>query len=258
MFQNKWLEKSLCLEVKKRTMNKLKEVIKRELTGWKRWEVMWLLLATTVILGVSVYWKDSPVGIIAALTGIWCVILTGKGKLSSFWFGTVNTVLYAIVAWQARYWGEVMLNLIYYVPMNFVGMYMWSKNMNKDTEEVVKKRLSLKNSIIAYGLVAVGTIGYGFALKLLHGTLPFVDSMSTVFSVFAQILCVKRCMEQWVLWIIVDVVTVIMWVYAFANGTGDMATVLMWSIYLINAVIMLIKWIKDTKKVSIKCEEKYV
>lgn len=237
-------------------MNKLKEVIKRELTGWKRWEVMWLLLATAVILGVSVYWKDSPVGIIAALTGIWCVILTGKGKLSSFCFGTVNTVLYAIVAWQARYWGEVMLNLIYYVPMNFVGMYMWSKNMNKDTEEVVKKRLSLKNSIITYGLVAVGTIGYGFALKLLHGTLPFIDSMSTVFSVFAQILCVKRCMEQWVLWIIVDVVTVIMWVYAFANGTGDMATVLMWSIYLINAVIMFTKWIKDTKKVSIKCEEK--
>lgn len=53
--------------------------------------------------------------------------------------GTINTVLYAIIAWKARYWGEVMLNLIYYVPMNFVGMYMWSKNMNKDTEEVVKK-----------------------------------------------------------------------------------------------------------------------
>lgn len=239
-------------------MNKLREILKRELTGWKKWEVIWLLLATAVILGVSIYWKDSPVGIIAALTGIWCVILTGKGKLSSFWVGTVNTILYAIVAWQARYWGEVMLNLIYYVPMNFVGIYMWSKNMNKDTEEVVKKRLSLKGSIIAYSLVAVGTIGYGFVLKMMHGTLPFVDSMSTVFSVFAQILCVKRCMEQWVLWIIVDVVTVIMWVYAFANGTGDMATVLMWSIYLINAIIMLVKWLKDTKKDSSKGEEEYV
>lgn len=239
-------------------MNKLKEILKRELTGWKKWEVIWLLIATAVILGVSIYWKDSPVGIFAALTGIWCVILTGKGKLSSFWFGTVNTVLYAIVAWHAKYWGEVMLNLIYYVPMNFVGMYMWSKNMNKQTEEVVKKRLSLKSSIIAYSLVILGTIGYGFVLKLLNGTLPFIDSMSTVFSVFAQILCVKRCMEQWVLWIIVDVVTVIMWVYAFANGTGDIATVLMWSIYLINAIIMLVKWLKDTKKDSTKGEEEYV
>jgi nicotinamide mononucleotide transporter len=229
-------------------MSNIKEVIKRELINWKKWEVIWLLVATAVILSVSVYWKDSIVATFAALTGIWCVILTGKGKLSSFWIGSINTVLYAIIAWEAKYWGEVMLNLIYYVPMNFVGLYMWSKNMNKETEEVVKKRLSLKKSIMSYGLVIVGTLGYGLFLKVLNGTLPFVDSMSTVFSVFAQFLCVKRYMEQWVLWVIVDVVTVIMWIYAFVNGTGDMATVLMWSIYLINAIFMLIKWKKDTEE----------
>ena len=55
-------------------------------------------------------------------------------------------------------------------------------------------------------------------------------------------------MEQWVFWIIVDVVTVIMWMYAFINGTGDMATVFMWLIYLINAIVMLLKWAKDTKE----------
>jgi nicotinamide mononucleotide transporter len=228
-------------------MSKLKEIVKRELSGWKKWEVIWLLLATAVILGLSIYWKDSMTGIWAALTGIWCVILTGKGKLSSFWVGTVNTILYAVVAWQARYWGEVMLNLIYYVPMNFVGLYMWSKNMNKQTEEVVKERMSFKGSVLAYTCVIAGTLGYGVILNLMNGTLPFIDSMSTVFSIFAQFLCVKRYMEQWVLWIVVDIVTVIMWVYAFINGTGDMATVLMWSIYLINAIIMFIKWKKDTK-----------
>ena len=228
-------------------MSKLKAIAKRELSGWKKWEVIWLLLATAVILGLSIYWKDSMTGIWAALTGIWCVILTGKGKLSSFWVGTVNTILYAVVAWQARYWGEVMLNLIYYVPMNFVGLYMWSKNMNKQTEEVVKERMSFKGSVLAYTCVIAGTLGYGVILNLMNGTLPFIDSMSTVFSIFAQFLCVKRYMEQWVLWIVVDIVTVIMWVYAFINGTGDMATVLMWSIYLINAIIMFIKWKKDTK-----------
>ena len=228
-------------------MSKLKEIVKRELSGWKKWEVIWLLLATAVILGLSIYWKDSMTGIWAALTGIWCVILTGKGKLSSFWVGTVNTILYAVVAWQARYWGEVMLNLIYYVPMNFVGLYMWSKNMNKQTEEVLKERMSFKGSVLAYTCVIAGTLGYGVILNLMNGTLPFIDSMSTVFSIFAQFLCVKRYMEQWVLWIVVDIVTVIMWVYAFINGTGDMATVLMWSIYLINAIIMFAKWKKDTK-----------
>ena len=55
-------------------------------------------------------------------------------------------------------------------------------------------------------------------------------------------------MEQWVLWIVVDVVSVGMWIYAFINKTGDMATVLMWSVFLINGIIMLIKWLKDSKK----------
>lgn len=215
---------------------------------WKTWELIWIVLATVVILGVSVYWHDTLIGIFAALTGVWCVILTGKGKLSSFWFGTFNTILYAIVAWKARYWGEVMLNLLYYVPMNFVGLYLWSKHMDQQTDEVIKKRLSLKGSILAYGAVAICTLGYGFVLRLLDGTLPFVDAMSTVFSVFAQILCVKRYMEQWVLWVIVDVVTVIMWVYVLATGAGDVATVLMWSIYLINAVIMLVKWNREAKE----------
>ena len=238
-------ENLICNGIK---MNRVKERIKRELKNWKVWEMIWLFVATIVIMGVSIYWKDSIISILAALTGIWCVILTGKGKLSSFWFGTINTVLYAIIAWKACYWGEVMLNLIYYVPMNFVGIYMWSKNMDKETNEVIKKRLSFKNSIIAYMLVIAGTIGYGVVLKILNGTLPFVDSMSTVFSIFAQFLCVKRYMEQWILWIVVDVVTVIMWIYAFINNTGDMATVLMWSIYLINAIFMFIKWRKSTEE----------
>lgn len=229
-------------------MEKIKKILKNEITGWRAWEITWLLLATAVILGVSIYWKDNPSGILAALTGIWCVILTGKGKLSSFWFGIINTVFYAIVAWQARYWGEVMLNLIYYLPTNFLGMYLWSKNMNKENEEVVKTRLNFKESTIIYLAAILCTIGYGFILKSMNGELPFIDAMSTVFSVFAQILCIKRCMEQWIVWIIVDVVTVGMWVWAFINGTGDIATILMWSIYLINAVIMFIKWTKETNK----------
>lgn len=229
-------------------MNKIKKLIKKEITNWKAWEVIWLSIATLTVLGISLYWKDSLISIAAAITGILCVILTGKGKLSSFWFGTINTFLYAIIAWNAKYWGEVMLNLLYYVPMNFIGIIVWSKYMDKETEEVIKKKLSFKNSITTYLLTIIVTIIYGFILKSLKGTLPFVDAMSTVFSVFAQILCTKRYVEQWVLWIVVDVITVMMWIYAFINGTGDFATILMWSVYLINAIIMFIKWKNNIKE----------
>lgn len=226
----------------------MKEFIKQELDGWKKLEVMWLALAIAVTVGLSIYWKDNWIGIAAAVTGVACVILTGKGKMSSYIFGMINTVLYAYVAFGAKYYGEVMLNLLYYVPMNIVGWVLWKKNMDADNNEVIKERLNNKWRIVLTVLSVVGIFLYGLLLKVLGGSLPFVDSMSTVLSVVAQILCVKRLMEQWAVWIIVDVVTVFMWAVEFAKGGESVATLIMWSVYLINAIIMFVKWNKESKK----------
>lgn len=224
---------------------KLQTYLKSEFTGWRKIDILWLAVATAVILSLSVYWRDSVIGIIAALTGVWCVILTGKGKRSSFIFGTVNVVFYALIAMKAKYYGEVMLNLLYYFPMNFVGWFLWKRHMNDESGEVIKSSLPIKKSLVLYGCTAAAIFLYGLVLKAMNGTLPFIDSMSTVVSVIAQILSVKRLTEQWVLWIVVDVVTVIMWAVKFANGGESIATLLMWSIYLLNAIFMYIKWKRE-------------
>ncbi len=226
----------------------MKDFIKKELSGWKKIEVIWLTLAVAVTVGLSIYWKDNIIGILAATTGVMCVVLTGKGKMSSYIFGMVNTLLYAYVAFGAKYYGEVMLNLLYYVPMNVVGWILWKKNMNNENNEVVKERLTLKWQVILVIVSAVGIYLYGLLLKVLGGSLPFVDSMSTVLSVVAQYLCVKRYMEQWAVWIVVDVVTVIMWAIDFANGGESIATLIMWSVYLLNAIFMFVKWYRESKK----------
>ena len=229
-------------------MDTIKKYIKSELIGWKVFDIIWLFVATSVILGLSIYWKDTWMSLLAAITGVWCVILTGKGKRSSFIFGFVNVIFYAIVAFQAKYYGEVMLNVIYYFPMNFVGWFAWKKHMNDATGEVVKERLTAEKSVIVYSLTAAAIFGYGLILKALGGNLPYIDSMSTVISVVAQILSIKRLMEQWVLWIVVDIVTVIMWAVHFAQGGESIATLAMWSVYLVNAFIMFIRWYKEAKK----------
>ena len=226
----------------------LKKYIKNELTGWKPFDIIWFVIATGIILGLSIYWKDTWMSLLAAITGVWCVILTGKGKRSSFIFGLINVIFYAIVAFEAKYYGEVMLNALYYLPMNFVGWFVWKKHMNDHTGEVVKERLTPKKSVIVYALTAVAIFIYGLFLKALGGNLPFIDSMSTVISVVAQILSIKRLMEQWILWIVVDVVTVIMWAVHFAQGSESIATLAMWSVYLVNAFIMFFRWYKESKK----------
>lgn len=157
-------------------------------------------------------------------------------------------MLYAIVAWKARYYGDVMLNLLYYFPTNIIGWVVWSKHLNQEKNEVYKKRMTLMQDILLAIISAAGVLGYSYILKLLGGNLPIVDSMSTVFSVIAQILMIKRFTEQWVIWIIVDIVSVIMWIAAFFNGGESVAVLMMWSVYLANAVIMFVKWLKESKQ----------
>ena len=227
-------------------MEKLIGALKRDFFGWKKWQILWIVFANVMILGVSLYLGDTVIGILASLTGVTCVILCGMGKVSNYFFGTINVLLYAIVAWNAKYYGDVMLNLFYYFPTNMIGWVAWIKHMDKEKNEVYKKRMTWKQDVMLAFISVVGVLGYSYVLKLLGGNLPMVDSMSTVFSVIAQILMIKRFMEQWIIWIIVDIVSVIMWIAAFFNGGESIAVLIMWSVFLVNAVIMFVKWLKES------------
>lgn len=224
------------------------DLIKNELKGWRVWEIIWLLFASLVIIVLSVYWGDNLMGMISATTGVICVVCTGKGKLSAYVFGLVNCVLYAIISFQAQLYGETMLNAIYYVPMQFVGFYVWSRHMNSETNEVTKKHMKKEQRLILTAAVAALTYGYGWFLGQIGDAMPFVDAFTTVSSVVAMVVSVKMFAEQWWIWVAVDVFSVYMWWCNFSAGNDNMATLLMWVVYLGNAVIMLVKWEREARK----------
>ena len=224
---------------------KWKRMLKEELAGWRPLEIAWLVLASAVIVGLSVYWGDTLMGIISSTTGVICVVATGKGKLSAYLFGLVNCFLYAVISYQAQYYGETMLNALYYVPMQFVGFWVWQKNMNAETHEVNKRHMSWKARLLSVAGIALGTWLYGLLLEALGGELPFVDSFTTVCSVVAMIVSVWMYAEQWWIWVAVDVLSVYMWWIDFSSGSDNMATLLMWVVYLGNAVIMLVRWERE-------------
>jgi nicotinamide mononucleotide transporter len=216
---------------------------------WDLYEKIWLLISTIIIITLSIYWKDSIIGIIASLTGVWCVILIAKGKISNYYFGILNVTTYAYVAFHQQYYGEVMLNLIYFFPMQFVGIYLWTKKRTSQTTDNVKVvYMNNKQRIIWTIITIVAIVLYGFILKKLGGNLPFIDSSSTVMSIIAMILMVFVFVEQWVLWILVDVVSIIMWVVVMLKGGNDIAILIMWTAFLINAIYGLYNWIKLEKQ----------
>lgn len=229
-------------------MEKEASTRKKKWLGCDVWQIAWLVFSNIVILGIAIYQKDDWFNIVTALSGVVCVILCGMGKVSNYFFGTINILLYAYVAFNAKYYGDVMLNLLYYFPTNILGWIVWAKNVNHENNEVYKKRLTIKQDVYLTVISVIGVLGYSLVLKALKGNLPIVDSISTVGSIIAQILMINRYAEQWVIWIVVDIVTVIMWLVAYVNGDGGIAVLLMWMVYLTNAVIMFIHWMKEAKK----------
>ncbi len=216
---------------------------------WTKFEKCWLATFTLINVYLFYAWQDSFIGLAASLTGMVCVVLVAKGKTLNYYFGLVNVVLYAYIAYQNKFYGEVSLNILYFLPMQFIGLYYWKttedKIKNKGT--VVLQKLSTISKVAWLGTSAFTVVGYWFVLKLMGGNLPFLDSISTVLSVFAMILMVKRVSEQWILWIVVDIVSIYMWVKVFFTEPGDISMIVMWTAFLVNAIYGYYNWKKMEK-----------
>ncbi len=230
----------------------LKEYFKLETSGWKWYELLYLAVCTLAILIPSIITGDSLMAIISATCGAISVVLTGKGKLGTYIFGGIQCALYAIISYRATYYGETLLNVLYLLPLEVVGFRSWMKNMNSENAEVIKLQMSWRQRGIWAAVLAAGTVAMGFALKHFGDAMPFMDAFTTVGTMIAFVLTVKRYSENWWIWIAINVATVIMWVGNVAKGgeNASVATLLMWSVYLVNSVIMLIRWMREANRNS--------
>ena len=210
----------------------------------------WAMLIS--VIGFTIYFalidKESSllyliIDAVAAICGIFCVVLCAKGKKSQYIWGLINVIGYIIIAFINKYYGEVMLNALYYLPSQFIGYYLWNKHENKKTENVKGKKLNIKQTIILLIGTGVSIVLYKFLLDYLGGNNTILDSASTMISIIANTLMLLRYREQWLLWIIIDVITVIMWALM---KDGIMVT--MWAVYLINAFYGYINWTKIAKE----------
>jgi len=220
------------------------EKIIKYFSDWKTFEKVWLGISTLLILSLSLYWGDGLIGITASLTGIWCVVLVAKGKISNYYVGIVNILAYAWIAYSWKFYGEVMLNLIFFLPMQFVGILVWRKHMNSKAKEVKTKIMTQKQRFTWFVIAFVAILFYGQWLASLGGNMPYFDSVSTILSIIAMILMIMRYVEQWVLWIGVNMASIYLWVYALSNGGTDISVLIMWVAYLVNSLYGLYNWNK--------------
>ena len=219
---------------------------KNYFSDWTLFEISWLIISTLTMLTLSIIWGDSPMALISGVTGIISVVLCAKGKISTYAFATINVGLYAIIAYQNRLFGEVMLNGFYYLPMNIVGFYMWRKQKD-DAGTVIVRRLTPKQIILLIIGLLIAITAYWRVLVALGGNLQLIDSITTVLSIVAFLLQIGRFMEQWILWMIINVFSITMWSLLLGTPEGSVTMIIMFSAYLINGVYGFRNWLKLSK-----------
>lgn len=216
------------------------------------WFLITGVIASNIIYSV-LSGKVDVVGSVAGIAGVLCVVLVAKGNIWNYLFGIINVSMYAYISYKAALYGDAALNALYYVPMQFIGWWQWRKrgaamsqaDADGRSMQVKARRFTWNQRILLALGCAVGVIAVGYVLKHFGDPQPFKDSATTVLSIVAQALMALAFMEQWVLWIITNVISVIMWCICVARGEAHAAVmVIMWAFYLLNSLNGLRVWLK--------------
>ncbi|SHK25353.1 nicotinamide riboside transporter PnuC [Hespellia stercorisuis] len=223
------------------------ERVKKFFGDWTMFEKAWLTISSILMIVLSLIWGDSILALLSGLAGTISVVLCAKGKIENYAFGLFQAVTYAFLCFQSHIYGEVMYNILM-VPMIIIGFISWRKNMASGNEEVKARNLTPKGWIILIIGSIAAVAGYSMVLKMLGGSFAMIDATSTTLSVIATLLMLARYSEQWVMWVIVNVASVILWGMALMKGdSGAITLVVMWSAYLFNSVYGYINWRKMAK-----------
>ena len=220
---------------------------------WSIFEKIWLALFTIINTILVFTMGDNLLGFIASTSGMLCVVLVAKGKISNYLFGLIQVGIYGYVALKYQLYGEVMLNWMFYVPVQFIGFYLWNKNEVKKEQEhqgedIAVKTLGVKNTIIFLTTTVILIILLTYFLMYIGGYSIGLDSATTILSIGAQILMLLRYKEQWLVWIIVNVLSITMWIYTLIQqGGNDWNMVVMWTAFLCNSIYGYINWTKMNK-----------
>lgn len=206
-----------------------------------------LFLFSMVLLQVIVYCfvPDTPIGMVCGIAGVICVVLTAKGKISSYLFNFIQMITYMIICWNAKLFLEFGEQVFYFVACVF-GVFMWKKNMKKNddgTEQVIAKKFKPWHWIVTITVTVVSTfiLGY-FGDNILGGTLSYLDAFTVALAVIAQLLMVWRYREQWAIWIVIDIASLIMFVIL-----GQWSMVAMYIAWTANAIYGWNNWSKLNK-----------
>ncbi len=172
----------------------------------------------------------------AAVFGAIAVYLSTKENIWSWPTAIINVGLYTIVFYQSRLYADMGLQVVY-LTLSIYGWYNWLHGGEQHTVLHVSRAAPRTLAVLAL-LVVAGAIALGTTLYTrTNAALPFLDSALVATSLAAQWLMTRKVLENWLLWIAVDVVYVPMFI-----SRGLIATAILYAVFLVLAVLGYTSW----------------
>ncbi|MBY5035352.1 nicotinamide riboside transporter PnuC [Streptococcus gallolyticus] len=191
--------------------------IRRELfSDWKQFEILYVSILILLQIIAYLIAPDSLIGMVSGITGVLCLVYGMKGRKITFLFGIIQCLAMTYIAFISKAYGSFAMDIIYVISQP-IGWFMWGK------DEAIRSFTSKQRNQVFAGAFFAWLVGW-LVLSMLHGQLPYFDSINLVVSLIAQTLYIFKFKENWSLWIIVNIANVLYWIILtvqFMTGQTD-------------------------------------
>jgi nicotinamide mononucleotide transporter len=182
--------------------------------------------------------------ILAVVFSLVCVLLTIKENIWQWSFGILGVIFYIVVFYQAKLYANMWLQVVF-IALQLYGWYEWLYG-GKDKGELKISRASLvlNCSLAVIAFSGTAAMAYSFA-KFSDNAMPLADSAATVLSLIAQWMLAKKYLENWLVWILVNVITI-----AIGVSQKLYLTAGLYAVFFVLAIIGFLEWRKTYRNLQ--------
>lgn len=216
--------------------NPIKTLTKRE---WSIW-----LGSIIIVLISNLATKDfDMLTLVAALTGVTSLIFAAKGNVWGQVLMILFSILYGIISFRFRYWGEMMTYLGMTLPMAVWSTITWIKNPSENNGNEVQIQSLSKKHIVALCISGIiVTAVFYYILKSFNTPNIIFSTISIITSFIAASLTMLRSSYYAVWYAVNDVVLIILWVLASLKDPAYIPVVVNFSIIFMNDMYGFMSW----------------
>ncbi len=210
-------------------------------------DLVWITILCLLAFAYCLFTKTDWIEATILISGVLCVALIAIGRKEGYIFGLYTSISYAWVAFENGLFGEMLLNLLFFIPTGVWGYFLWK---NKSEGNIVLMRnLSTKQILSVIATCISLTVILGFILSLVENqNSPYVDATTNILSICATILMMWRYAEQWLLYIVLNLFTVSLWIIRYqSDGYAADTMIFMWILYLLNSIYGYWRWNQKSK-----------